>query len=43
VDILTLKKQVLEEIRRELEQEAREKEEREERAKKALEAQRQRD
>jgi len=43
VDILALKKQVLEEVRRELAEEAKEREEREERARKALEAQRKRD
>lgn len=43
LDILTLKKQVIEEVRAELEREAREKEERDERAHQALLVQRQRE
>jgi hypothetical protein len=43
LDILALKKQVIEEIRKELEQEAKEKEKNEERAYQALQAQRTRD
>ena len=43
LDLLTLKKQVMEEIRQELENEAKEKYERDERAHQALIAQRQRD
>ena len=43
LDLLTLKKQVMEEIRHELEREAQEKQERDERAHQALIAQRTRD